>query len=219
MSLSRNDMLSTEVGGAPRARRSCYVNEPAYGFFIAGSSVKGMNGVYIRRNPPGGTEEDEEGGARNVILYYEHMDTPWTLGLVETTDPNPSPYFGHSLGERSEWLFMDERSQDRFAHKGDTIVPGAGVSWKHVHRTSSGARARPATSPRRDWREQLGFASSTQLAEANEDNEDELPWQVRPRRAASRAPLPSRCRLALCRDASTPSCSARPPLLGVGGRR
>ena len=85
MSLSRNDMLSTDVGGAPRARRSCYVNEPAYGFFVAGSSsalvpparrthfslcrrhssrlssrfahratrtVKAMNGVYIRRNPP-----------------------------------------------------------------------------------------------------------------------------------------------------------------------
>ena len=30
MHLQRNDMLSTE-GRAPRARRSCYVNEPAYG--------------------------------------------------------------------------------------------------------------------------------------------------------------------------------------------
>ena len=45
MSLSRNDMLSTE-GRAPRARRSCYVNEPAYGFFIAGSSIKAMNGEW-----------------------------------------------------------------------------------------------------------------------------------------------------------------------------
>jgi hypothetical protein len=50
--LSCNNMLSTEVGGRPRARRSCYVNEPAYGFFIAGSSIKAMNGIYIRRNPP-----------------------------------------------------------------------------------------------------------------------------------------------------------------------
>eukprot|EP00965_Chrysotila_dentata_P044413 1476643-Pleurochrysis_carterae.AAC.1 len=47
MSLSRNDMLSTE-GRAPRARRSCYVDEPAYGFFVAGSSIKRMNGVYVR---------------------------------------------------------------------------------------------------------------------------------------------------------------------------
>jgi hypothetical protein len=42
------------------------VNEPAYGFFIAGSSLRAMNGVYIRRTPPrqqtANEEDDEEPG-------------------------------------------------------------------------------------------------------------------------------------------------------------
>ena len=103
MSLQRNDMLSTE-GRAPRARRSCYVNEPAHGFFVAGSTIKAMNGVYIRRNPPR-TEEDDDGGTRNYLLHYEHMDTPWTLSLVETEakSGDVGPYFGRPIGERSEW--------------------------------------------------------------------------------------------------------------------
>ena len=153
MSLSRNDMLSTEVGGAPRARRSCYVNEPAYGFFIAGSSIKPMNGVYIRRNPP---REEEEEDTKKMLLYYEHMDTPWTLALIEDEEKEEDGrYFGRSLGERAEWVFMDERSADRFTHHGDTIVPGAGVSWKHVHRAANGQRRRHsnASSRGRDWRE------------------------------------------------------------------
>ena len=61
--LSCNNMLSTEVGGRPRARRSCYVNEPAYGFFIAGSSIKAMNGIYIRRNPPASEAAQEKAKA------------------------------------------------------------------------------------------------------------------------------------------------------------
>ena len=122
MHLQRNDMLSTE-GRAPRARRSCYVNEPAYGFFIAGSSLKGMNGVYIRRNPPRQTDEEEE--ERQILLYYEHMDTSWTLVLAESSElAESSPYFHRSVGERSELAFVDERSHERFTHKGDTIVPG-----------------------------------------------------------------------------------------------
>ena len=49
--------------------------------------------------------------------------------------------------DESEWLFVDERGQDRFTHKGDTIVPGAGVRWKHVHRgRSAKPRARTRTS-------------------------------------------------------------------------
>ena len=202
MSLSRNDMLSTDVGGAPRARRSCYVNEPAYGFFIAGSSsapifsrhaqrpffhfrrlssrlarrsartVKAMNGVFIRRNPPNSNEDEED--SKQVLLHYEHMDTPWKLSLVESPELGKGPYFGRSVGERSEWCFIDERSNDRFTHNGDTIVPGAGDRWKHVHRTSTGARA---PRQRSDWRELAGFGTS-QLANAQEDDEDELPWQV-----------------------------------------
>ena len=165
-------MLSTE-GRAPRARRSCYVNEPAYGFFIAGSSIKQMNGIYIRRAPPGNSEEDgeEEGDSqRKMMLYYKHMDSSWEMALAESQE-DQGPRFGRD--DDSEWLLIDERGNDRFKHKGNTIVPGAGVSWRHLHRSSAqGRRGAESSSPRRGW-----FGSSA-LADANSDNEDELPWQV-----------------------------------------
>ena len=138
MSLTRNDMLSTE-GRAPRARRSCYVNEPPHGFFVAGSSLKPMNGPYIRRNAPDGQ-----------MLYYLHLDTGWTMELAEKDDDDDDGDDGayshrwRAREDESEWLFVDERGQDRFTHKGDTIVPGAGVRWKHVHRGR-------AAKPRAGW--------------------------------------------------------------------
>ena len=179
MSLQRNDMLSTE-GRAPRARRSCYVNEPAYGFFIAGSSLKSMNGVYIRRSPPAtdNQETDEETDEpRSTMLYYTHMDTDWTMMLVEVKETEPS-HFYRSRDDDSEWVFVDERSADRFSHKGNTIVPGAGVSWKHVHRQSGAAAAAGsrAGTPRASG--YLSSRASQQLASAKDDDEDELPWQV-----------------------------------------
>ena len=102
MSLQRNDMLSTE-GRAPRARRSCYVNEPAYGFFIAGSSLREMNGVYIRRAPPRNqsSEEENDDEQRNIILYYTHMDSGWTMMLAEVQETEPS-HFYRSREDESE---------------------------------------------------------------------------------------------------------------------
>ena len=164
MSLTRNDMLSTE-GRAPRARRSCYVNEPPHGFFVAGSSLKPMNGPYIRRNAPDGQ-----------MLYYLHLDTGWTMELAEKDDDDDDDgddgAYAHRWRARedeSEWLFVDERGQDRFTHKGDTIVPGAGVRWKHVHRGR-------AAKPRAGW--SAAASRGAQLAVAADDDEEELPWQV-----------------------------------------
>ena len=59
--ISRNDMLSTGGNRRRRARGSCYVNKPAYGFFIAGSSHKSMNGVYVRDNAPDFDPENKDG--------------------------------------------------------------------------------------------------------------------------------------------------------------
>ena len=46
--LSNNNMLTTG-GRSQRQRRSVRVNKPAYGFFITGSSIEAMNGVYVAR--------------------------------------------------------------------------------------------------------------------------------------------------------------------------
>lgn len=40
-----------------------------------------------------------------------------------------------------EWVFIDRSGKDWFKHKGDTIVPGAGTRWKHLHRSPESAAA------------------------------------------------------------------------------
>ena len=180
MHLQRNDMLSTDVGGAPRARRSCYVDEPAYGFFIAGSSIREMNGIFVRRAPPKEEEEEEEeeegdeDKPRKHLLYYAHMDSGWTMSLCELKEDRPSSMSHYWKEEENEWLFIDPAGGDRFKHKGNTIVPGAGISWKHLHRSNKAAEGGGGGSARR-----LGgdIRRGSQIVKAD-DNEDELPWQV-----------------------------------------
>ena len=136
-----------------------------------------MNGIYVRRQPPQVDEDDEN--ARSHMLHYVHMDSGWTMALVEVKEEEASRYM-YYREEESEWLFIDQRSGDRFKHKGNTIVPGAGMSWKHVHRSS--ARASGESRPSAAARLGGAFGMGSQLTTAN-DNEDELPWQVncRPR--------------------------------------
>jgi len=210
--LSRNDQLS--LGGrAPRARRSCYVDEPACGFFIAGSSLKPSNGVYTRRNPPQAALALYAAQGRQPLLYYQHMDrgSEWTMALVETVgagaadeeesdydddDPYGSAY-RRPKPEPERWWCISQEGRgtitDRFRHIGDTIVPGAGAPrWSHMH-----GSAQPAGQAEQADRSWFGFGSSSQptaLARAAEDDEDELPWQVsvtRPLPYISPDPTPS----------------------------
>ena len=164
MSLARNDMLTTGNNRAPRARRSCYVDEPAFGFFVAGSTHKQMNGLYIRRNVPRPCPREH-----GILLYYEHMDSGWTMLLADCEAKPPPSAWGYERQAENAWFFVDPRAADRFTHPGDTIVPGAGVRWKHVHRSSGTQAGRSAAS---------GHGRSSQLATAEADDEDELPWQV-----------------------------------------
>ena len=135
MSLARNDMLTTGDNRTPRARRSCYVDEPAFGFFVAGSTHKQMNGLYIRRNVPRPCPREH-----GIMLYYEHMDSGWTMLLADCEAKPPPSAWGYERQAENAWFFVDPRAADRFTHPGETIVPGAGVRWKHVH-SSSGAQA------------------------------------------------------------------------------
>ncbi len=41
---SNNMLVPGGTGRAQKSRGTCYVDEPPYGFFVAGSSVKAMNG-------------------------------------------------------------------------------------------------------------------------------------------------------------------------------
>ena len=50
-----------------------------------------------------------------MLLYYEHMASPWTLVLAETPETEErreNPYLCRTQGERSEWALVDERGDD-----------------------------------------------------------------------------------------------------------
>ena len=146
--LSRNDMLSTGGNRRRKSRGSCYVNKPAYGFFIAGSSFKAMNGVYIRENPPAKPASSTK---RDCALYYTHDDSGWAMSLEklskneddeqEESSDDDYNYYGYRYRPPKpkkpeyEWVFIDPEGRARFSHEGDTIIPGAGVRWSFLHRS------------------------------------------------------------------------------------
>ena len=42
-------------------------------------------------------------------------------------------------GLRTEWVLLDPDGNDRFGHKGDTVIPSSGApAWSHVHRPDFG---------------------------------------------------------------------------------
>ena len=96
-----------------------------------------MNGVYIRKDVPRSLVRPGE----DVLLYYLHMDGAWTMVLSGRRETEADTDYGMWRPEPvRQWLFVDDKSVDRFTHVGDTIVPGAGVRWKHVHDQSAASR-------------------------------------------------------------------------------
>ena len=79
--LSRNDQLTTGGNRQQRARGTVRVNEPAHAFFVTGSSLDQMNGMYVRRNPP--RRKADDAGKSWPALYYEHEEGLWHMALNE----------------------------------------------------------------------------------------------------------------------------------------
>lgn len=165
------------------------MDEPAHGFFITGSSILAMNGVYIRANP-------SRVSLPNTVLYYKNEENNWRMLFnqlpetqeAEEDDENDAYRYlrRHKKRPEHEWLFMDELGIERFIHDdGDTIIPGAGVRWKHLHRstaTSTLHRDNVDDSSDEDdeetFLERRNNVNPSAVANITEDDEDELPWQV-----------------------------------------
>ena len=67
-----------------RARGSVYVDDPAVGFFVAGSSIDDLNGIYVRTNRfvlP----------RHHVAMAYAHQEGGWTLALCATGGDRQPP--------------------------------------------------------------------------------------------------------------------------------
>ena len=117
-------------GGGGGPRRYGTVRDPAHGFFVAGSTLRGLNGVYARVDPT-----DSRAGAacgsllRECQLAYYNEASKWTMGLAR-----PPEGYGAVGRKSTEWMFVDKKGHDKFGHAGETIIPGAGDSWSHAKR-------------------------------------------------------------------------------------
>ena len=128
--LSRNDQLVPEGHGRrQQSRGTVYVDEPPYGFFITGTTVKPLQGVYIRRNVPSSLRREGE----RVLLYYENVEegNKSSMLLTETVTPVEEEEFDEDDEEaeirrwyqqrtapkpKREWLMVDDKRVDRFSH-------------------------------------------------------------------------------------------------------
>ena len=85
-----------------------------------------------------------------------------------------------------EWCFINPKSKRRiFRHDGDTIIPGAGIRWKHIHYDTDGKRIVENSFDSNYslmnslWNHDLfSMKQKNSNAIVKEDDENELPWQV-----------------------------------------
>merc|ERR1711904_85088 len=99
----------------PQERRTISVvrDWPA-GFYVGGSSIGAMNGLY-------GRVQQDHSMPHLIEHTYFNEDSSWVLGLI------PANADGHQYdrhgGTSNEWLFIDNDGHDRFAHEGHTLIP------------------------------------------------------------------------------------------------
>eukprot|EP00913_Durusdinium_trenchii_P011754 g11040.t1 len=99
-------------GGGRRFGGFARVTDPPVGFFLGGSSIRDMNGLYSR-------EHRVPNGFSHTFTFSYRAD------------------LGAGSGRQTEWVLIDPDRADRFRHDGDQLIPGSGHRWSHVHRTKS----------------------------------------------------------------------------------
>lgn len=183
-------------GGGPRFGGYVRISEPVLGFFIAGSSLDELNGVYGPRLTDYQAAELPTEIAETVIHgAYRHHKSGWLLAHVSTRTEG---MFG---GMSQEWVLFDENNRERFANRGNNLIPSSGKQWSHLHRDSrapapaadgdaeggpphreqadsSGPSATPSARPKSGSSSSGSSSSSTQVRASTGDDDDQLPWQV-----------------------------------------
>ena len=142
-------------GSAPRASASNWAsNGPPMGYFVSGSSIADLNGVYGPRQ----TDELPEYLQPALAVYPHDSGNGWVLAHAIAADGAP------------EWVFVDPAGRDRLGHP-DATVLGAGTSWRHLHRAARGG-ANPGDPPK--------TAVAPLDALVQPDADDQLPTKVGP---------------------------------------
>jgi hypothetical protein len=169
-------------------------------------------------------EEDEpQRAAGTPVLYYQHEDRLWTMTLntlptkqsdnsKKEEEEDDYSYYNRRYTTKKKvvnkthaWFILDEYHKERFIHDGDTIVPGAGIRWKHVpasgftnddddddddnyddYNNNNNPYSFGRRRGKREKKQPSSTATATDtsssttttLSTIDPPNEDELPWQV-----------------------------------------
>ena len=166
--------VSTYSGMGSQSRGFGYVRDPAAGFFVTGSTIEKLNGVYHKVERIPATIDHQW-----QLAYFNDM-TGWFMGLVRAPEDPEAAGYRAKGGKSSEWLFIDDKHVDRFGHEGETVIPGSGTKWEHLHRPGSqgGGRTPGQADGGAAAGAGAGAGSTTGVATVKDDQEDELPWQV-----------------------------------------
>ena len=142
-------------GSAPRASASNWAsNGPPMGYFVSGSSIADLNGVYGPRQ----TDALDAYLQPALAAYAHDSGNGWVLAHAITADG------------AQEWVFVDPAGRDRLGHP-DATVLGAGTSWRHLHRAPRGG-ANPGDLPK--------TAVAPLDALVQPDADDQLPRRIGP---------------------------------------
>ena len=162
-------------GGGPRFGGYVRLSEPVLGFFVTGSSIDPMNGVFGPRLDSAAAKSALPPSLASTVGHgaYPHSHSGWTLAHVQKPG-----------GRDHEWVLFDANFRERFACPGDSLIPSSGRRWSHLHRVSrvppSEAEAAAAKTGGTEGGGGGGGAAAGggAVRVAAEDDEDELPWQV-----------------------------------------
>lgn len=111
------------------------IHEFPVGFYLGGSSVAGLDGLYRR-------VEQDQSLPHLPEHTYVNDESQWGMAHVYA-DGSEGHRYQATLGGRMEWLIFDSGGRDRFGHAGGTLLPGAGPVWRHLRRPEFAGRFRP----------------------------------------------------------------------------
>eukprot|EP00939_MAST-03C_sp_MAST-3C-sp1_P004481 g4481.t1 len=167
--LAPNHGTMTRYTGGSRRRRArgyCTVREPAMGFFIAGSNIEDLNGLYVRQHPRALSMQQKSG--LEIGLAYVHDQTKWLMAMSKDEKENGFDEDDYDDDDDNwEWFFIDPLGRKIFRHKGDTIIPGSGTRWTHCVAGKSFVGS-----------DNCGDSSERAALAKHVSDEDALPWQV-----------------------------------------
>ena len=140
-----NALVKHHDGPGEGSHAAFSILEAPHGFFVDGSSITGLNGVY---GPRLKRPEDLPSDVRPLIAHlhhvlalgvYRHDSSGWLLANLNSDRQNPPSGGSDAPADGNEWVFIDPSGVERFGHRGHVMVPGFGRSWAHLHRSADGS--------------------------------------------------------------------------------